>query len=102
MNTVLGLLAKGNMNCAGNEIGTDLFSNTADNVLVADEQHKAPRNPNETVGTGVVLTAAEKQKAEEEANRKKETGRGRGKTSWQRKKQKKKQKKEKRTASSIR
>jgi cell division protein FtsA len=36
------------------------------------EAHKAPRNPNETVGTGVVLTAAEKQKAEEEARRKRE------------------------------
>ena len=29
MNTVLGLLAKGDMNCAGDEIGTDLFSNSA-------------------------------------------------------------------------
>ena len=32
--------------------------------------HKVARNPNETVGTGVVLTAAEKQKAEEEARKK--------------------------------
>lgn len=70
MNTVLGLLAKGNMNCAGNEIGTDLFSNTETTPI--NDQHKTPRNPNETVGTGVVLTAAEKQKAEEEAKRKKE------------------------------
>ena len=70
MNTVLGLLAKGNMNCAGNEIGTDLFT-FAETTPVNDLQ-KTPRNPNETVGTGVVLTAAEKQKAEEEAKRKKE------------------------------
>ena len=70
MNTVLGLSAKGNMNCAGNEIGTDLFSNTETTPI--NDQHKTPRNPNETVGTGVVLTAAEKQKAEEEAKRKKE------------------------------
>ena len=70
MNTVLGLLAKGNMNCAGNEIGTDLFSNTE--TAPINDQHKTPRNPNETVGTGVVLTPADKQKAEEEAKRKKE------------------------------
>lgn len=59
MNTVLGLLAKGDMNCAGDEIGTDLFSNSAEKPVAA-EQHKAPRNPNETAGKGVVLTAAEK------------------------------------------
>ena len=43
MNTVLGLLAKGDMNCAGDEIGTDLFSNSAEKPVAA-EQHKAPRN----------------------------------------------------------
>ena len=69
-NTILGLLAKGNMNCAGNEISTDLFNNqnvTANN----NDVPKTPRNPNDTVGTGVVLTAAEKLAAEEEAKRKK-------------------------------
>ena len=71
MNTVLGLLAKGDMNCAGDEFGTDLFNSMGEKI-VSNEPHKAPRNPNETVGTGVVLTAAEKQKAEEEAKRKKE------------------------------
>ena len=71
MNTVLGLLAKGDMNCAGNEIGNDLFDN-AEGKTATTDTHKAPRNPNETVGTGVVLTQAEKQKAEEEARRKKE------------------------------
>lgn len=71
MNTALGLLAKGDMNCAGDEFGTDLFNSMGEKV-VSNEPHKAPRNPNETVGTGVVLTAAEKQKAEEEAKRKKE------------------------------
>ena len=73
MNTVLGLLAKGDMNCAGSEFNNDLFDNL-DNRPTAGtgaEAHKA-RNPNETVGTGVVLTAAEKQKAEEEARRKRE------------------------------
>lgn len=71
MNTVLGLLAKGDMNCAGDEIGTDLFNSMGEKTTT-NELHKTPRNPNETVGTGVVLTAAEKQKAEEEARRKKE------------------------------
>ena len=69
MNTVLGLLAKGNMNCAGDEISTDLFNNQ-ENHTTNNEVHKVARNPNETVGTGVVLTAAEKQKAEEEARKK--------------------------------
>ena len=71
MNTVLGLLAKGDMNCAGDEIGTDLFSNSAEKP-VATEQHKAPRNPNETAGKGVVLTAAEKAAADEAARKQKE------------------------------
>ena len=68
MNTVLGLLAKGNMNCAGDEINTDLFNQ--DGHTTVNDVHKTPRNPNDTVGTGVVLTAAEKQKAEEEARKK--------------------------------
>lgn len=71
MNTVLGLLAKGDMNCAGSEFNNDLFDNRP-TTGTGSEAHKAPRNPNETVGTGVVLTAAEKQKAEEEARRKRE------------------------------
>ena len=74
MNTVLGLLAKGDMNCAGSEFNNDLFDNLDNRPTTGTgaETHKAPRNPNETVGTGVVLTAAEKQKAEEEARRKRE------------------------------
>ena len=71
MNTVLSLLAKGDMNCAGNEIGNDLFDNM-DAKTASNETHKAPRNPKETAGTGVVLTQAEKQKAEDEIRRKKE------------------------------
>lgn len=70
-NTLLGLLAKSNMNCAGEEIGTDLFGNKLDKPTTA-EAHKPLRNPNDTAGTGVVLTAAEKLKAEEEQRRKKE------------------------------
>ena len=74
MNTVLGLLAKGDMNCAGSEFNNDLFDNLDNRPTTGtgSEAHKAPRNPNETVGTGVVLTAAEKLKAEEEARRKRE------------------------------
>ncbi len=71
MNTVLGLLAKGDMNCAGNEIGNDLFDNIEDKTA-SNETHKVSRNPNETLGTGVVQTAAEKAKAEEEIRKKKE------------------------------
>ena len=74
MNTALGLLAKGDMNCAGSEFNNDLFDNLDNRPTTGTgaEAHKTPRNPNETVGTGVVLTAAEKQKAEEEARRKRE------------------------------
>lgn len=73
MNTVLGLLAKGDINCAGEEIGSsDLFSNTVnDRPTTGEARPKTPRKPSETP-TGVVLTEAEKQAAEEEERRKKE------------------------------
>lgn len=67
MNTILGLLAKGNMNCAGEETRNDLFDTAANN-----DNSRPARNVNETTKVGVVLTAAEKQKVEEEARRKKE------------------------------
>ncbi len=67
MNTILGLLAKGNMNCAGDEIRNDLFDSPANK-----ENAKPARNGNDTAKVGVVLTAAEKQKAEEDARKKKE------------------------------
>lgn len=77
MNTILGLLAKGNMNCAGDEIVNDLFGNMQANpqdehATMPNDNHKPLRNPNDTAGTGVVLTAADKLKAEEEAKKKKE------------------------------
>lgn len=74
MNTILGLLAKGDMNCAGDEIHNNLFNGPVEQktATTTAEIHKVPRNPSETAGTGVVLTAAEKQKAEEEARKKKE------------------------------
>ena len=72
MNTVLGILAKGEMNCAGEEIVNDLFNNNTDRISSVDTANKATRNPNETAGTGVVPTPAEKQKREEELRRKRE------------------------------
>ena len=71
MNTVLGILAKGNMNCAGEEVdpNADLFaeSKPATTTTTADI-HREPRKINE-IQSGVVLTEAEKQKAEEERRR---------------------------------
>ena len=70
MNTVLGLLAKGNMNCAGGEFDPngDIFNSPA---APAPDSQRPARQASETE-PGVVRTAAEKQKAEEEARRKKE------------------------------
>ena len=75
MNTVLGLLEKGDMNCAGDEITGDLFGGTpADQSgAVADPLHKgAPRPITEISGKGIVQTEEEKKKAEEEARRKRD------------------------------
>lgn len=73
MNTILGLLAKGDMNCAGEALSNDLFGTepqgNTQQAMPSIELPKAPRTP----GTGVVMTEAEKQKlAEEEARKKKE------------------------------
>ena len=73
MNTVLGLLSKGDMNCAGEEISNDLFGqNDQNGATSAESQQKAPRSLNEITGTGIVQTEEEKKKAEEEIRRKKE------------------------------
>lgn len=69
MNTVLGLLAKGDMNCAGEELSNDLFGSNVDVRPASNsttDNHKTVR----TSGAGVVITEAEKQKAEEERLRK--------------------------------
>ena len=70
-NTVLGLLIKGDMNCAGGPI--DLTRN-----LFGEEEKPQPaindrkaRQPHET-DAGVILTEQEEQRAGEEAQRKKE------------------------------
>lgn len=74
MNTVLGLIAKGDMNCAGDELTSDLFAkeNNTETTSTVVETPKTPRSITETQGRGVVPTEAEKQKAEEEARRKRE------------------------------
>jgi cell division protein FtsA len=71
-NTVLGLLIKGDMNCAGNGIDPngDLFSND-DNQKLQPGNDRRPRQAHET-DPGVIRTAQEEEKAAEEARRKKE------------------------------
>jgi cell division protein FtsA len=70
MNTILGLLAKGDMNCAGAEVDAngDLFKETKPTPVNPERE---PRKPNE-LGPGVIQTEAEKQKAEEEKRRQEE------------------------------
>lgn len=70
MNTVLALLAKGDMNCAGEEISNTLFNSDENKTgIQTADVHKTPRNPNDIQGKGVVQTEAEKKLAEEEARR---------------------------------
>ena len=73
MNTVLGLLAKGDINCAGVPIDPngDLFGPQKPAASVEVNELRPARKPGE-VPAGVVLTEAEKQKAEEEARLKRE------------------------------
>ncbi len=72
MNTVLGLLAKGDINCAGNAIDPngDLFASQRPIQPETLEQRRA-RQATE-IPAGVVRTADEIRRAEEEAQRKKE------------------------------
>ncbi len=65
MNTLLGLLAKGDMNCAGGEISSDFFGGGA-----AGDIYKG-RPSDGTPKQGVVQTPADKKKAEDEALKKK-------------------------------
>jgi cell division protein FtsA len=64
MNTVLGLLEKGDINCAGEEITNDIFNNGRQ--LNSNKGNRATDRP------GVVQTEAEKQRALEEARKKQE------------------------------
>ena len=72
MNTVLGLLAKGDINCAGGEYDPngDLFAAQRPGTIDTPEQRRA-RTATETPA-GVVRTAEEIRRAEEEARLKKE------------------------------
>ena len=74
MNTILGILAKGEMNCAGSEIKADLFSSTTESkpAMTTADIHNKPRTLTETTGSGVIRTEAEKLKAEEEEKKKRE------------------------------
>lgn len=71
MNTVLGLLIKGDINCAGNSIQDgDLFSTPKQPTTVATDPRPA-RQPGE-VPPGVIQTATEKKQAEEIRRRQQE------------------------------
>lgn len=67
--TILGLLAKGDINCAGGDIDGGLFDTNQDIQQEADPRSKTPRTPKD-VPPGTVLTAAEKRQAEKEEERK--------------------------------
>ena len=70
-NTLLGLLAKGDINCAGGPITPqDLFSDSNNDNPTAVPGRRA-RQPHE-VSTGTIRTAQEEQQAAEEARRLKE------------------------------
>ncbi len=72
MNTALGLLAKGDINCAGQTINpnTDLFTQQPGSNTTGD-LHSKPR-PVSDIRPGTVMTEAEKKRMEEERQRKME------------------------------
>ena len=73
MNTVLGLLAKGDINCAGSDLdyNNDLFASQRPQVTPETLEQRRARQASETPA-GVVRTADEIRRAEEEARQKKE------------------------------
>jgi len=72
MNTVLGLLAKGDINCAGEEIDPngDLFGNRRETVHPSTEPR--PVRQVDEIPPGVIRTETEKKAAEEERRRQQE------------------------------
>ncbi len=64
MCTVLGLLARGDMNCAGDEFSSTLFATDAPTAAPLADGPKSPRPLIETAGKGIVQTEAEKAEAE--------------------------------------
>ena len=71
MNTVLGLLAKGDMNCAGSIVTDDLFGTKKETTPHPVTDQRQARQVSE-IPAGVIRTEAEKQKAEEERRRQEE------------------------------
>ena len=73
MNTILGLLAKGYINCAGPEIDPNLglFGNDQNATANTQQPDRTPRSAHEA-GPGVIRTEYEEKLAEEEARRKRE------------------------------
>jgi cell division protein FtsA len=73
MNTALGLLAKGDFNCAGAEIDAsrDLFGQNEAPAAKTPEDQRQPRQPHETA-PGVIRTEEEERLAAEKAQREKE------------------------------
>ena len=71
MNTVLGLLAKGDINCAGSEVNNDLFGTKKEPAAHPATEQRPARQASETPA-GVVRTSVEVQKAEEERRRQEE------------------------------
>jgi len=75
MNTVLGLLLRGDMNCGGAEIDPNgnLFESPKPTVVVETADQRPARRAGE-IPAGVIRTEAEKQKAEEEERIRREEG----------------------------
>lgn len=67
MNTILSILAKGEINCAGSDVAPqkDIFDANQP-VPASEDQAKTPKLADEQAGTGKVKTATEKAKEEEE------------------------------------
>ena len=66
MNTVLGLLAKGDVNCAGEEINPGDLFDSKPQTGNSEIRIKPPRKPTD-IPAGVIITEQEKHQAEEEA-----------------------------------
>ena len=73
MNTVLGLLAKGDINCAGDayDPNGDLFASLKPQTAHPTNDQRPARQTTD-LPAGVIRTEAEKQKAEEERRRQQE------------------------------
>lgn len=78
MNTVLGILAKGDINCAGGDLAdkTDLFSTDEHTATVTQGIHRPVRTVGE-IPPGVVPTADERALAEEAKRKKQEEDKNR-------------------------